>query len=597
MSLFNSQEKIFLSYPKLKERIDSREDSKAEKEKALKNLKEIRAEFSKTYINSFQKLLDSAIPKLYDGINFSENGVDFKKLVKENSCVLVPNHQSHADYVMINYMVYKNFGFPLYVAGGNNLNIFPIGKLFRKSGCFFIRRSFANDILYKLSLEAYLYYLLMEQKPIEFFFEGGRSRTGKLLSPRYGLYQMLLEAHSHLPEGKQKDLVFVPVSIVHEYVPEQKSLASELHGAKKKKESSSQLLGLFKLFSYQFGSVHINLGNPIVAKKKDEKTLKQDVQNLAFECFRTVGANMRVTPSSVLGLILLDEPGGAIEWKAILYKAKSLIEYCDQYGVPYTDSLKIDFLEVSLGRALDIMIGNKKIDVIGKSTRSHTFYTIKDEYRQEILYFKNTILHHFLVPWVINYAWINLFSGRIENVSDLKKLFLDHRRLLKHEFYLPTIKDFMTKTYFMISSIIGRKISTLEECLELSHKELYAIASSLGVFSRSFNYIIEAYYTSALAFKALHDVNGENGFKNEDYVKVLKETHAEEASLGIVVKFPESLSDPLTKSSFKYFQHEGIVENEAGLLKVLKPEELNKNISNFENLLLELRKFNLRSGA
>jgi glycerol-3-phosphate O-acyltransferase len=596
MSLFNSQEKIFLSYPKLRERIDSREDSKAEKEKALKNLKEIRAEFSKTYINSFQKLLDNAIPKLYDGINFSENDVDFKKLVKENSCVLVPNHQSHADYVAINYMVYKKYGFPLYVAGGNNLNIFPIGKLFRKSGCFFIRRSFANDVLYKLSLEAYLFYLLMEQKPIEFFFEGGRSRTGKLLSPRYGLYQMLVEAHSHLPEEKMKNLVFVPVSIVHEYVPEQKSLASELHGAKKKKESSGQLLGLLKLFSYQFGSVHINLGQPVIAKKKNEDTLKQDVQDLAFECFRTVGSNMRVTPSSVLGLILLDEPGGALEWSDIFAKAKSLIDYCDSYGVPYTDSLNSEMLEESLGRALDIMIGNKKIDVIGKSTRSHTFYAIKDENRQEILYFKNTILHHFLIPWVINYAWINLFSGRIQNVSDLKKLFLDHRRLLKHEFYLPTTKDFMEKTFYMISSIVGRKITTLEECLELSHKELYAIASNLGVFSRSFNYIIEAYYTSALTLKNLNDLHKE-GFKNDDYVKSFKTTHVEEASLGIVVKFPESNSDPLTKSSLKYFQHEGIIVNEGGVIKVAKPDVLEKNISNFENLLLELRKFNVRAGA
>jgi glycerol-3-phosphate O-acyltransferase len=597
MSLFNSQEKIVLSYPKLKERIESREDSKAEREKAIKNLHEIRAEFSKTYIKSFQKLLDNTLPKLYDGINFSENGVDFKKLVKENSVVLVPNHQSHADYVAINYMVFKKYGFPLYVAGGNNLNIFPIGKLFRKSGCFFIRRSFANDVLYKLTLESYLFYLLMEQKPIEFFFEGGRSRTGKLLSPRYGLYQMLLEAHSHLPEEKKKDLVFVPVSIVHEYVPEQKSLAKELHGAKKKKESSGQLLGLVKLFSYQFGSVHINLGNPVISKKTTEESLKSDVQDLAFECFRTVGANMSVTPSSVLGLILLDEPGGALEWSDIFSKAKSLIDFCESFGIPYTDSMKDGKLEDSLGRALDIMIGNKKIDVIGKSTRKHTFYAIRDEFRQETLYFKNTILHHFLIPWVINYAWINLFSGRIEKVSDLKKLFLDHRRLLKHEFYLPKIKDFMSNSYNMISTIVGREISTLEECLELSHKELYAIASELSVFSRSFNYIIEAYYTSALALKNLHLLKGEEGFKNDDYVRSFKETHAEEASLGIIIKFPESNSDPLTKSSFKYFQHEGIVENDAGVIKVAKIEVLEENIANFENLLLELRKFNLRSNA
>ncbi|OUR97882.1 hypothetical protein A9Q84_06710 [Halobacteriovorax marinus] len=596
MNLFNSQEKIVLSYPKLKERIDGREDSKAEKEKALKILKEIRAEFSKPYIKTFQKLLDSTLPKLYDGVNFNENGVDFKNLVKENSVVLVPNHQSHADYVAINYMVFKKYGFPLYVAGGNNLNIFPIGKLFRKSGCFFIRRSFAHDVLYKTTLEAYLFYLLMNQKPIEFFFEGGRSRTGKLLPPKYGLYQMLFEAHSHLPKEKKKDLVFVPVSIVHEYVPEQKTLAKELHGAKKSKESTGQLFGLVKLFSYQFGSVHINLGTPVKGEKTSEETLKEDVQNLAFECFRNVGANMHVTPSSVISLILLDEPAGALEWSDILSKGKQIIEFCETYNIPYTDSMKVGKLEDSLGRALDIMIGNKRIEVIGKSTRSHTFYTIKDECRQEVLYFKNTILHHFLIPWVINYAWINLFSGRIESVHDLKKIFLEHRRLLKHEFYLPTIKDFMEKTFFLLSNITGREITSLEQCLELSHKELYTIASSLGAFSRSFNYIIEAYYTSAVALRSLNELHPD-GFKFDDYSKKYVEVHTEEKQLGVVVKFPESNSEPLMKNSMKYFQHEQIVVNESGSIKVAKTQVLKDNIDNFENLLLELRRFNLRSDA
>lgn len=597
MSLFNGQEKIVLSYPKLKARIEGRENPKEEREKALKNLKEIRAEFSKTYIKSFQKLLDSTLPKLYDGVNFSENGVDFNKLVKEKSVVMVPNHQSHADYVAINYMVFKKYGFPLYVAGGNNLNIFPIGKLFRKSGCFFIRRSFASDILYKLTLEAYLYYLLMNQKPIEFFFEGGRSRTGKLLSPKYGLYQMLLEAHSHLPEDRKKDLAFVPVSIVHEYVPEQKSLAKELGGAKKTKESTGQLLSLFKLFSYQFGSVHIKLGEPIIAAKASDDTLKEDVQSLAFDCFRTVGANMSITPSALLGLILLDEPAGALDWTDILAKGKQIISFCDTYRIPYTDSMQEEKLEDSLGRALDIMIGNKKIDVIGKSSRSHTFYAIKEDHRQELLYFKNTILHHFLIPWVINYAWINLFSGKIETVSDLKKLFLGHRRLLKHEFYLPTIKDFMEKSFILLSYIIGRDISTLEECLELSHKELYTIASSLGVFSRSFNYIIEAYYASACALKSLGESKGEEGFKMSDYTKRFKEIHKEEKELAVIIKFPESNSEPLMKSSVKYFLHEEMIKNSAGDIKVTNLKLLEENIQNFENLLLELRKFNLRSQA
>jgi glycerol-3-phosphate O-acyltransferase len=235
--MLTNMQKIVLSYPKLADRIESREDALKEREKTLKNLASIRAEFSPAAIKSFQKLLDTALNKVYDSINFDDSLVDLKELMKDNCIVLVPNHQSHADYLAINYAFYNNYKTPLYVAGGDNLNIFPIGPLFRKSGCFFIRRSFASDINYKLTLEGYLYYLLKMGRPVEFFFEGGRSRTGKLLAPRYGLYNMLLDAHRQVAAETGKKLIFVPVSIAHEYVPEQKTLAQELGGAKKKKKA------------------------------------------------------------------------------------------------------------------------------------------------------------------------------------------------------------------------------------------------------------------------------------------------------------------------------------------------------------------------
>ena len=244
----NSQmEEIILSYPRLKERIEGKDQDLT---KVRQIIKEIQADVSLPFAHSMVKFLDTVLPALYDGIDFHfKKETDFPKLVADNHVVLVPNHQSHADYIALNYILFKKYKMPIYVAGGINLNIFAIGTLFRKCGCFFIRRTFANDILYKTILEAYLFYLLWEGKPIEFFFEGGRSRTGKLLSPRYGLYQMLIEAHKALPEDKKRKLLFLPVSILHEFVPEQRALAKELQGGKKKKESITQLFKIFKIFS------------------------------------------------------------------------------------------------------------------------------------------------------------------------------------------------------------------------------------------------------------------------------------------------------------------------------------------------------------
>ena len=586
---FKEMEEIVLKYPKLKDRINGRED---DRDRAIKNLKEIRAELSLPFLKGFEKFLDASLSQLYDGINFNDNDTNLKKLSKENNIVLVPNHQSHADYVAINYVYFKKYKSPLFVAGGNNLNIFPIGPLFRRSGCFFIRRTFANDILYKLTLEAYLHYMLVKGNPIEFFFEGGRSRTGKLLPPRYGLYQMLIEAHQAIPEKVRKPLKFIPVSIVHEYVPEQKSLARELEGGKKKKESAGQVFGLVKLFSYQFGNVHINIGRPVELPTIDMENLKTQTQKIAFECFFEVGKNMRVTPTSLLAMILLDEPTGALKWEEILAKARHIITYCQKFNVPITDSITPENMEKSLERSIDILIGNKKVEAIGNPNGNHVFYSIKPDSRKEILYFKNTVLHHFLIPWMVNMGWVNLFSGHITNVDELKKFFIAQRKQLQHEFYLPTVKEFLNETLAIVSDAVGREVATLEECMELTHKELYLILAKVSLFSRACNYLIEAYYICGLTLTALSKEYKE-GFKMDTFLKRYKEVFESERKLKRIIKYQESYSVPLSKSSLQYFIHTGIVASNAGYYAVSDAVKLSEVLAKVESDLTSQLSINL----
>ncbi len=571
-------EETVLSYPKLRDRINGRDE---DKEKAIKNLKEIRAELSTSVFFGVEKFFDTTLAQLYDGFDFCENEIELKKYLASHNVVLVPNHQSHADYVAINYMFFKKYKTTLYVAGGNNLNIFPIGPIFRKSGCFFIRRSFANDILYKLTLEAYLFYMLKEGNPIEFFFEGGRSRTGKLLQPRFGLYQMLIEAHKEISEEERRPLAFVPVSIVHEYVPEQKALARELDGGKKVKENAAQVFGLIRLFSYQFGNIHITLGNPVILLEHEEN-VKLQTQRLAFDCFTEVGKNMRLTPTSLLSIILLDEPSGALKWDEIIQKAKSIITFCRKFNIPMTESLTDDNYEKALGRSIDILIGNKKVEMIGSPQSGHVFYAIIEDSRKEILYFKNTVLHHFLVPWIVNLAWVKLFNGQIKNVDDLKRFFLAQRKQLVFEFYLPSVKEFQSRALLIISDAVKKTVNSLEECMELDHKELYQILSSVSPFARINNYLIEAYYVSGLSLIELY-ADQKEGFKMDAFTKRTKDVFEAEKKLKRVIKYPESYSVPLSKSALQYYSHIKVVESKTGFFIVNDIEKLKNLVDSFEH--------------
>ena len=563
---------IVLSYPKIFERL---QDKPEDAFKVKKIFKEIHGEFSPTLVKSASAIIDATFLKLYDGVNLEvPTTMDFDELRKKNHVILVPNHQSHADYVALSYSMYKKFGIVLRVAAGINLNVFPLGQFFGKAGAFFIRRSFTADHLYKLTFEAYIYYLLKTEQIVEFFFEGGRTRTGKLLKPKYGLFQMILEAHSFV---REKPLMFIPVSLAHEHIPEEKAHARELGGGKKIPERGAQLFKLVKLFNKRLGTIHIHFGSPIVMDGY-EGDLKQATQNLAFQNFKAVGRGMPITPSSILALIMLDEPSGALTWKQIEERAIDVIEYSQALNISMTPSLSGENFRDSIRSALDMFIGNKKIEVLKREKLNQVFYVIKDERRVEVLFHKNMILHHFLVPAIINATWFNVFNGSIKDGMQLTRFLMAKRKELKYEFYLPSAKEMIREALDIISYALGRRVQSMEECMRLSSQELYQIATKVRRFSTALSYLYEAYYISCVAIKYLQNEN----FTQDRFVQVAKELFALELEHGRVVKYPEAFAVPIIKDTLVYHQNQKVIDrNEDKSFKVIDQAKLDESIEKF----------------
>ncbi len=581
-------EKIF-EYSKLKDYLSAHP---TERKKIHKIYNEIAATYTPSFVEKMAGFFDATFAKLYDDVSLqSQDDMDIVKLSKETHLILVPNHQSYADFLGISYAFYKKLKLPVHIAAGINLNVFPIGTMFRKGGAFFIRRSFKDDFLYKNILEAYIFTLLEEQKVIKFYFEGGRSRTGKLLPPKYGLFQMLCETYSRLETDKP--LCFLPISISHEYLPESKSHTAEVFGGKKVQESSAQLLKIFKVFSKRFGSIHLKAGSPIYVDEIKEDVKKQ-VQDLAFSCFRAVGKGMMVSPTSLLAMVLLDSTSGALTLGAILDRAKQILDYCNDFGIPLTPNLLNKDVVDEIKRSLDLLVENNKIEYIEKPSLGKFFYSVPDENRSELLYLKNTILHHFLVPLFISSAWINIFRGSVKNNHELTAFFLEQRKILKHEFYLPETDEMFVLIKRIIAKILNKEDFSFDESFSLSNHDFYQLGASLAPFTSSFSYIYEGYYVAALTLKSFSN----SVFTFDTYKTRAKEVFSLEQKYGKLIQFPESFSVPLMKSALDFFVGDDMVASigEGKDFVVTKEAEiaLDKKIERFVTLLSDFTSLNLK---
>lgn len=564
---------IVASYPKLATHLAK---NPSDISKVIQNIDEIKGKFNPRIATFAVDLIDKTLAKLYDHVNFQySDQLNIVELAKKYHIVLVPNHQSHADYIAINYIWFKTFKIPVHVASGINLNIFLLGNFFRSTGAFFIRRSFQNNLVYKLTFEAYVYYLLKTDKIVEFFFEGGRSRTGKLLSPKFGLFQMLIEAHSYIESDKP--LMFLPISIAHEHLPEEAAHARELSGGEKKPENIWQILKIFKLLLKKLGNIHIRIGEGVIIDKVDN--IKQNSQDLAFECFFAVGEGMPVSAISLLSMILLDEPSGAQTWDGMQRKAKDVIRYCQKFNIPLVTALESEESNVmELQRALDMLIQNNKVESHESAKLGQTFYSIKHAARINLLYFKNMIIHHFLVPSIMNSAWFNIFNGNLKTTSELYQFILEKRKELRFEFYLPTPKEMLREALDIVTFALGRKVESLDEAFKLSVQDLYLIASKVKIFSTALSYLYESYFVSASALKFLR----KEPFSVKDFLEVAKELHSMELLHGRLVKYPESYLVPVLKDSLKYFLHDQVIKiNDKGQYQLVEIDSMDKYIEKF----------------
>ena len=295
--------------------------------KAKQYAEEIAANYSHAFIRFMEASLARLWNRLYDGVDF-EHVEKLNEFGDGAEIIYVPCHRSHMDYLLLSYVIYrKGFAVP-HVAAGINLNLPVIGRFLRMGGAFFLRRTFKGDALYATVFAKYLGIMMARGHSLEYFIEGGRSRTGRLLSPRTGMLSMTVRAYLRDPK---RPVVFMPVYFGYERIVEGRTYIGELSGQPKERES---VLGLLKavvsVLRSKLGKVHVNLGQPILldallTKRNPDwrSALPQDsesrpgwitdaIGDLAARINIEINAAAAVTPINLVAMAILATPRQAL---------------------------------------------------------------------------------------------------------------------------------------------------------------------------------------------------------------------------------------------------------------------------------------------
>ena len=424
----------------------SKEDNRSEYKAALqarRYLNEIMANCSNITIQIMQRVLTAFWNKFYSGIEVS-NHEYLKNLALSHELVYVPCHRSHIDYLLLSYLIYyEGLAIP-YIAAGKNLNMPGIGTILRGGGAFFIRRSFKGNELYSTVLFEYVAELISKGVPIEYFVEGGRSRTGRLLQAKSGMLAMTVRAFL---KYRKKPVAFVPVYVGYEKLLESKAYQAELSGEDKKTETLfNSIQSIFKIRG-EFGRVRANFGKPVFLNQlldyihpswqsevHDDSLrpewIRSAVSQLADQIMCNINQAATVNSINLISMVLLATSKQTMDERELarmleVYRSLlHMLNYSDQIIITQRSGME------QIKHAESLKMVKRQPHELGDIIYLDAKHSIS------LTYYRNNSLHLMALPSIIACCFLNARTNSKEEIIKLVSLaypFIRNELFLKWE--------------------------------------------------------------------------------------------------------------------------------------------------------------------
>ncbi|HEY0640964.1 MAG TPA: glycerol-3-phosphate 1-O-acyltransferase [Pseudonocardiaceae bacterium] len=373
-------------------------------------------------------------------------GVDLaelRELNRTHSLVFLPTHRSYSDPLVLRSVLDAHDFPPNHIVGGDNMAFWPLGPLGRRAGMVFIRRSFGDDELYKLAVREYFGYLAAKRFNLEWYIEGGRSRTGKLRAPKFGILQFLVQA---LEAGRADDAYLVPVSITFDLLPEVGTMAAEQGGAAKKREGVGWLARYMRSHQQQLGTVHVRFGEPLALRPALEAAggvpgaeagaRRLAMQKVAFEVCDRMNRATPVLPGTLVPLALLGVTDRALTLDEVRRVLDPLLDHVAARKLP---SSGLDELRRPEGVRAVLRTLTRHGVVTTYADGTEPVYAVEPGQHLVAAYYRNNAIH-----WFVNRAIVELAALGEGTLDDAWRTALRLRDVFKYEFFFaekPVFRD------------------------------------------------------------------------------------------------------------------------------------------------------------
>lgn len=459
------------------------------RDKAMEYMDEIAADYSDSLIRIAERLLTWLWNKLYSGINI-KGAEQIRQLHHDgHEIVYVPCHRSHMDYLLLSYILYFQGMVPPHIAAGINLNFWPAGPLFRRGGAFFIRRSFNGNKLYTAVFREYLDQLFAKGYSVEYFTEGGRSRTGRLLVPKTGMLAMTVNS---VLRGIERPVTLVPVYLGYDHVMEVATYHKELSGKKKKKESVWQVFGAIRKLG-NFGQGYVNFGEPItlqnfltekvsdwreqLAQESDNKPswLTPVVNSLATEVMTHINGAAAASSVTLSSAVLLAAEQNALERNQLENQLDFYLKLLKE--VPYTPYASV--VDGDGQSLVDQGLELKKL--VQESDALGNIISLEPAHKLSMTYYRNNIIHLLIIPALIANILLRYDNCSRQQLLQIAKAFY---ALLEAELFMD-IKDLDSYIDQLLVQFKQEGLISGDESFEVNNSKINTLLLLSGLISET----------------------------------------------------------------------------------------------------------------